>query len=177
MSNVFLHEIFVGKRSVMKRNWTVFALVALIIALHPVSVSAADGKLNHDPNGFKKYSWDMKVKEFNGLVLWGESDDPLGSKTYHLPDEPLTFGDVTVEKILYSFYGDHFKRVTIKYREADSFHALLRTLEAQFGTGRGDLRFSLDKEWVGPHTHMMLTYDDQMSIGALVISQLQYKAG
>jgi hypothetical protein len=159
----------------MKPHWTVFALLGLSILLNPFFVSAADGVLDNDPNGFKGYSWDTTSEQFDGLVLWGKSDDISESKTYYLPNEPLTLGDVKVEKILYSFYGDKFKRVTIKYHDGENYDGLVSALTARFGAGLNESRFSHDVSWVGKHTHMILRYDDEYNIGVLVVSQLEHR--
>ena len=159
----------------MNRFYTLYILIGFAVFLLPSEVPAADGVFENDPNGFKGYSWDANVVEFDGLVLWGESDDPSGSKTYYFPNEPLTFGDINVEKILYSFEGDKFKRVTIKYRDGENYDGLLSALTSRFGSGRDESRFSHDVLWVGTHTHMILRYDDQFNIGVLVISQLEHR--
>ena len=117
----------------------------------------------------------MNVEQFAGLVLWGTSDDASGSRTYHLPDEPLILGDIQVEKILYVFYEGKFKRVTIKYRDEENYDALLRQMTAKFGIGRNESRFSHDVSWVGIHTHMLLRYDDDMNFGVLAVSQLEHR--
>ena len=159
----------------MKPHWIVFALFGLSILLVSFSVSADDGVLDNDPNGFKGYSWDTPIAQFDGLVLWGESDDISGSKTYYLPHEPLILGEINVETILYSFDGDKFKRVTIKYRDGENYDGLVSALTARFGTGRDESRFSHDVSWVGGHTHMILRYDDQHNIGVLAVSQLEHR--
>ena len=159
----------------MNSHWIVCALLGLSVLLNPFSVHAADGIFDNDPNGFKGYSWDTNIEQFHGLVLWGKSDGTVGSTTYYLPHEPLTLGDVNVEKILYSFDDDQFKRVTIKYRDGENYDALLSAMTTRFGAGRDESRFSHDVLWVGMHTHMILRYDDQFNIGVLVVSQLEHR--
>lgn len=159
----------------MKPHWIVVALFGLSTLLISFAVSADDGVLDDDPNGFKGSSWDTHIAQFDGLVLWGESDDASGSKTYYLPHESLILGDVNVENILYSFYGAKFTRVTIKYRDGENYDALRSAMTARFGTGRDESRFSHDVSWVGMHTHIILRYDDQFNIGVLVVSQLEHQ--
>lgn len=158
-----------------KDNAAQFFLFALLILGIALSAHAANGVLDKDPNGFKGYSWDMNVAQFNGLVLWGKSDDIWGSKTYYFPNEPLTLGEINVETILYSFYVDKFKRVTIKYRDEENYDGLLTALTARFGAGRDESPFSNDVSWVGEHTHMILRYDLEFNIGVFAVSQLDHR--
>ncbi len=141
----------------------------------PLSAHADDGVLDNDPNGFKGYSWDTNIEQIDGLVLWGESGDRYGSKTYYFPHEPLTLDHIKVENILYSFYGDKFKRVTIKYHDEENYDGLVSAMTDRFGVGKDESQYSNDVTWAGMHTHMIVRYDNEFNIGALVVSQLAHK--
>tara|TARA_B100000315_G_scaffold256878_1_gene303973 strand:+ start:488 stop:772 length:285 start_codon:yes stop_codon:yes gene_type:complete len=92
----------------MKQYFASCILVGFSVFFFPVVLLADDGVFENDPNGFKGYSWNANIVEFDGLVLWGESEDLSESKTYYFPSELLTVGDINVEKILYSFGGGSF---------------------------------------------------------------------
>lgn len=154
---------------------TKLAIMGALLLLFTPFAFASNGVLENDPNGFKGFTWNTSIEEFSGLVLWGASSDNAVSKTYYFPNEPRSISGIDVEKILYVFQDERFIRATVKFQGGEQYHALVIALTDRFGQGKDESQFSHDLLWVGVNTHIVLRYDDQFDLGALIVSNLQHR--
>ena len=151
------------------------AIVGVLLLLFTPFAFASNGVLENDPNGFKGFIWNTSIEEFSGLVLWGASSDNAASKTYYFPNEPRSISGIDVEKILYGFQDDRFIRATVKFQGGEQYHSLVIALTNRFGEGKDESQFSQDLLWVGVNTHIILRYDHQFNLGALIVSSLKHR--
>jgi len=152
--------------------------------------STQHSKPRSEIDGFRGIKWGTEVETLEGMEKLGrdKSSNP-DIVWYARKGEKLTFGNVKVENIFYSFWMGSFESVWIDFKGDENFEVLKRELFERFGKvpESRELMKRMEKEplmerskmrygeeefyfWEGKQTEMWLSYSKKRQKGDLSIN-------
>ena len=174
----------------MKKMKKTKLLTFLFCILLVGCASTQYSKPRSEIDGFRSIKWGAEVETLEGMEkLERDKSSNPDIVWYARKGEKLTFGNVKVENIFYSFWMGSFESVWIDFKGDENFEVLKRELFERFGKvpESRELMKRMEKEplmerskmrygeeefyfWEGKQTEMWLSYSKKRQKGDLSIN-------
>jgi hypothetical protein len=124
----------------------------------------------HGPDGFMGMRWGTDIRTLEDLdYLFRTGVNHNGLQIYDKLVDIKSIGDIEIENIEYSFFGNRFAGVIISVLGKSNFEALKSACRKKFGDWNGRDDFSHIFFWRRHNTIILLKYNASLKEGMLLV--------
>ena len=135
---------------------SVFTLVLLL--------SQPAGAFQNEPSDCRGIEWGICCDELKGF---SKVSTQSSLDYYTRKNEEMTFGDASLEMVVYVFYEKQFCGAVLNFKSSSNFQIIKTTLYDWYGKGHQANRYEDKYTWSGTDVTITLEYDDITQKGTI----------